>query len=67
MKIFGIIIGVIGAAMFVWHLVKVLFGLEEQTGVLSHHWLSLIGAVIMFVGIGLYAVGRERIARKKIN
>lgn len=51
--------------MFVWHLVKVLFGMEEQTGILTHHWLSLIGGILMFVGIGIYIAGRRQSSAKK--
>ena len=59
MKIFGIIVGVIGAAIFVWHLVKVFLDAEQQTGILSHHWLSLIGGILMLAGIGIYIAGRR--------
>lgn len=63
MKLVGIIVGIFGAGLFVWHLVKVLLDVEDPTGILSHHWLSLIGGVLMFVGIWIYIVGRRQSPR----
>lgn len=51
MKLVGIIIGVIGTIMFVWHLVTVLLNAEDPSGDLTHHWLSLIGGILIFGGI----------------
>lgn len=59
MKTFGIIVGVLGAALFVWHLVKVFLDAEQESGVFTHHWLSLIGGILMLAGIGIYIVGRR--------
>lgn len=59
MKLVGIIIGVVGAAMFVWHLVKVLLGTETQTGAFTHHWLSLVGGVLAFAGILIWIKGHR--------
>lgn len=60
MKIVGIIVGIVGAAMFVWHLVKVLWGTETQTGAFTHHWLSLVGGVLAFVGIFIWIKGHRK-------
>ena len=60
MKIARIIVGIVGALMFVWHLVKVFLGTEEQTGVFTHHILSLVGGILMFAGIWLWIAGRKR-------
>lgn len=60
MKIAGIIVGIIGAILFVWHLVKVMLDMETSTGIFTHHILSLVGGVIMIVGIGIYILGRRR-------
>lgn len=60
MKIAGIIVGVVGAVIFVWHLVKVLLGVEDQTGFFTHHWLSLVGGILAFVGIWLWIKGHPR-------
>ena len=63
MKLAGIIVGLDGAALFVWHLVKVLTGTDTGAPPFTHHVMSLIGGVLMFVGIWLYAAGKRR-ARK---
>lgn len=60
MKVAGIIVGVIGATMFVWHLVKVVMGLEEQTGMFTHHILSLVGGILVFAGIWLWIKGHRK-------
>lgn len=60
MKIAGIIVGTIGAIMFVWHLLKVLMGMEEQTGMFTHHYLSLVGGILTFAGIWIWIAGRRR-------
>lgn len=60
MKIGGIIVGIIGALLFVWHLVKVMTGADEGTGITTHHVMSLVGGVLMFAGIWLYIAGRKR-------
>lgn len=59
MKTLGIIVGIFGAALFVWHLVKVFLDAERETGVFTHHWLSLFGGILMLVGIGVYIAGRR--------
>jgi sensor histidine kinase regulating citrate/malate metabolism len=37
MKILGIIVGIIGAMLFVRHLVKVMLDTENSTGIFTHH------------------------------
>lgn len=60
MKIGGIIVGIIGALLFVWHLAKVMTGADAGTGITTHHVMSLVGGVLMFAGIWLYIAGRKR-------
>lgn len=60
MKLAGIILGIVGAIMFVWHLVKVVMGMEEQTGIFTHHILSLVGGILAFAGIWLWITGRRK-------
>lgn len=60
MRLAGIIIGVIGATLFVWHALKVLMGTEQQTGMFSHHILSLVGGILAFIGILLWVKGHRR-------
>ena len=57
MKLTGAIIAVLGAALFGWHLAKVLLGTDYGT---THQWTSLIGGVVMFIGIWIYIIGRKR-------
>lgn len=60
MKLLGIVIGILGTALFVWHLAKVFLDAEQETGIYTHHWLSLLGGILMLAGIGIYIVGRRR-------
>ena len=60
MKILGIIVGIIGAVLFVWHLVKVVMNMESNTGIFTHHILSLVGGILIIVGTGIYILGRRR-------
>lgn len=63
MKPIGLIIAVVGAAFFVWHLTKVLLKIDYGSTPLTHHWISLIGGIVMFIGIWIYTVGRRRARR----
>ncbi len=60
MKVSGIIIGLIGGGLFAWHLTKVVMGTDYGDPPMTHHWWSLIGGVLLFVGIWLYTIGRRR-------
>lgn len=60
MRLTGIIVGLVGGLLFVWHLSKVLMGTDEGAPPFTHHILSLIGGVLLFAGIWLYVVGRKR-------
>lgn len=60
MKVAGIIIGVLGAGLFVWHSIRVLMGTDVDLGFTRHGFLSLIGGVMMFAGIWLYIEGRRK-------
>lgn len=60
MRIAGIIIGIFGAILFVWHAVKVVMGTDVNSGYMDHKVLSLVGGLMMFAGIWLYIVGRRR-------
>lgn len=63
MKPIGAIIAVLGATLFGWHLAKVLMGTDYGKPPLTHHWTSLIGGVVMFIGIWIYTIGRRRARR----
>lgn len=60
MKLSGIVVTCIGAALFMWHLAKVLGRMDTGTGITTHHVVSLVGGVLMFAGIWLYVAGRKR-------
>ena len=60
MKIAGIIVGFIGAGLFIWHSITVLMGTDLDTGYMRHGFLSLIGGIVMFAGTWLYVAGRRR-------
>lgn len=58
MKFVGIIMGIVGAPLFVLHMVEVYLKGGEPPGMLTHHWLSLISGMAMLMGICLYVIGR---------
>ncbi len=60
MKIAGIVVGILGAILFIWHSVTVLMGTDLDTGYMRHGFLSLIGGVVMFAGIWIYVIGRRK-------
>lgn len=60
MKLSGIIIALIGGSLLVWHMTKVLLGTDYGKPPLTHHWTSLIGGVVLFIGIWIYTIGRRR-------
>lgn len=60
MKVAGIIIGIIGAVLFVWHAVKVVMGTDIDTVFMNHTILSLIGGIMIFAGTWLYVAGRRK-------
>lgn len=60
MKTAGIVVGLIGAGLFIWHSVTVLMGTDLDTGYMKYGFLSVIGGVIMFGGIWLYVDGRRK-------
>ena len=60
MKVAGIIIGIVGAVLFVWHAVKVAMGADLDTVYMSHTVLSLIGGIMVVGGTSLYVIGRRR-------
>ncbi len=63
MKTVGILIGLFGAALFIWHLIKVFAGLDIDSGYVNHKTLSLVGGILVLVGTGIYTLGRRRIRR----
>ena len=60
MKNLGIIVGIIGAVLFVWHSVKVINGTDVGLGMWNHQTLSLIGGIMILIGTGIYILGRKR-------
>jgi len=62
-KLSGIIIALIGGSLLVWHMTKVLLGTDYGNPPLTHHWTSLIGGVVLFIGIWIYTIGRRRARR----
>ncbi len=61
MKMIGIIVGVAGAILVVWHSVNVVMGRDQDgSGFGNHRIMSLVGGILVFVGIWIYTVGRKR-------
>ena len=63
MKPIGAIIAVLGAALFGWHLSKVVLGTDYGKPPFTHHWTSLLGGIVAFIGIWIYTIGRRRSRR----
>ena len=63
MKPIGAIVAVLGAILFGWHLAKVLLGTDYGRPPFTHHWTSLIGGILMFIGIWIFTIGRRRARR----
>ena len=60
MKLLGIIVGIIGAGLFVWHLVNAMRGMDGGLGYMDHRLLSLVGGILVIVGTGIYILGRRQ-------
>lgn len=60
MKLSGIVVALIGGALFAWHLMRVLTGNDTGSSPFTHHTMSLIGGILIFVGIWLYVIGKRR-------
>ena len=60
MKMIGILVGVLGTGLFVWHLVKVAANAEQTPGFGTHHLLSLTGGLLILAGTGIYIFGRGK-------
>lgn len=64
-KMIGILVGVFGLGLFVWHMVKVMTKQDyDGQGFITHQWLSLIGGLLILLGTAVYIIGRERRKRK---
>ncbi len=63
MKTGGIVIGVIGIALFAWHLIKVSSN-PDYVGYASHQVMSVNGVLVFIFGVALYFLGRWRKKRK---
>lgn len=67
MKFGGIVVGLMGALLFIWHLARVVADTDQGGGVTTHHLMSLIGGVLLLAGIWLYVIGRKRTRPRRIN
>lgn len=65
MKNAGIIVGIIGTMLFIWHSVKVVMNTDYNSAYASHQVMSLVGGILIIAGTGLYIWGRRRTPPKK--
>ncbi len=63
MKTGGIVISVIGLALFAWHLIRVSSN-PNYIGYASHQVMSINGLIVLVFGVTLYFMGRWRKKRK---
>jgi len=66
MKTGGLVIGVIGMALFAWHLIRVSSN-PNYIGFASHQVMSVNGVLMLVFGAALYFVGRWRETRRKVR
>lgn len=64
MKTGGIIIGIIGATLFVWHLIKVGFN-PDYVGYASHQVMALNAVILIVFGTVIYFIGGRRLKHKR--
>lgn len=64
MKTGGIIIGIIGATLFIWHLVKVVSN-PIYEGYASHQVMSIDAVILIIFGTVLYFMGKRRTKPKR--
>lgn len=64
MKIGGIVIIIIGATLFIWHLIKVGFN-PDYVGYASHQVMALNAVLLIIFGTVIYFMGRWRVKHKK--
>lgn len=64
MKIGGIVISIIGIALFAWHLIRVSSN-PDYIGYASHQVMSVNGLIVFLFGMALYFMGRWRDKRKR--
>ena len=58
MKTGGIVVGIIGVTLLIWHLVKVMSN-PNYEGYASHQVMSVDAVILIIVGIGLYIFGKR--------
>jgi len=63
MKIGGLVISVIGIALFAWHLIRVSSN-PDYIGYASHQVMSINGVIVLVFGVSLYFMGRWRKKRR---
>ena len=63
MKTGGIVISVIGIALFAWHLIRVSSN-PDYVGYASHQVMSVNGVIVVAFGVTLYFMGRLRKKRR---
>ena len=64
MKTGGIMIGIIGATLFIWHLVKVVSN-PDYEGYASHQVMAVNAVVLIIFGTVLYFMGKRRTKHKR--
>ena len=65
MKLLGVLVGILGAILLIWHLVKAATNTETMSGITTHHLLSLAGGILIIVGTSIYILGRRRGRRSR--
>lgn len=66
MKTGGIVLSVIGAALFAWHLIRVRFN-PDYIGYASHQVMAVNSLVVLAFGVAIYLIGRRREKRKRTS
>lgn len=64
MRTGGIVIGIIGAVLFVWHVLRVT-SQPDYEGYASHQVMSVNAAVLLIFGAVIYFMGTRRMKRMR--
>lgn len=64
MKTGGIIIGIIGVALFIWHVIRVMSN-PDYVGYASHQVMSIDAVILIIFGTVLYFMGKRRTKPKR--
>ena len=64
MRVGGLVIGIAGIVLFLWHLLRAAMASDPRSGYDSHQVMSVDSAILLGLGIIFYFLGRHRHRRR---